>query len=278
MKIILNIFKYIIVIILTLSLIGLIILNILSNSFFSKDYILSKLNETNYYSKMYNNVESNFENYIGQSGLEKEVLENVITEKKIKNDTNIIITNIYENKKDEISTEEIKDNLNNNINEFLKGTYVTNAQKKSLADYVDLLCTEYKKTILNSKYEDKVSSVLQSVLSKSSIINKYLIISAIISSIILIVLNIKKIICGLKQITMSITSSGIILLIGKMYLCSKVKVNNLSILNEPFSDSLKNIINELLSKISFISIIEIITGLALIIIFNVLYAKKDKKE
>ena len=43
----------------------------------NKTYILQKLDETNFYSETYKIVESNFENYISQSGLDEEVLENI---------------------------------------------------------------------------------------------------------------------------------------------------------------------------------------------------------
>ena len=98
MKVVKSIIQYIIVTILALAVLALIIMNLFSSSILSKDYILSKLEEQNYYDKIYEDTKSNFENYIHQSGLDEEVLNDIVTKEKIKKDTNIIINNIYNGK------------------------------------------------------------------------------------------------------------------------------------------------------------------------------------
>ena len=62
--------QYIIATILALAILALVIINIFSSSVLSKEYILSKLQSQNYYDKIYEETESNFENYIHQSGLD----------------------------------------------------------------------------------------------------------------------------------------------------------------------------------------------------------------
>ena len=87
--------SYLLTISLALLLITTIFLYIANNTVLNEDYVLSKLEKNNYYDNIYNFVESNFEQYIYQSGLEETVIKNIVTREKIKNDTKIIIENIY---------------------------------------------------------------------------------------------------------------------------------------------------------------------------------------
>ena len=79
-----------------MALITFLLVNLFSTTILNEQYILSKLQEVDYYNKMYDYVQSCFEKYIGQSGLDEEILNNVVSKEKIKNDTQIIISNIYD--------------------------------------------------------------------------------------------------------------------------------------------------------------------------------------
>ena len=87
MKKLKTIVRYIISIILTIVLTAWIIINIASSTILDEQYVLDKFEETDYYSKIYTMAESNFENYIHQSGLDEEVLQGLITEEQLENDT-----------------------------------------------------------------------------------------------------------------------------------------------------------------------------------------------
>ena len=84
MNTIVKIFRFVLILVLTISIISLVFINIASSTILSKDYILGKLDETYYYMDIREELESNFENYVGQSGLDEEVFHNIITEEKIK--------------------------------------------------------------------------------------------------------------------------------------------------------------------------------------------------
>ena len=104
-----KIIQYIVATILALAILGLIIINILSSSILSKEYIIGKLQNQNYYEKIYQETESNFENYIHQSGLDEDVLKDIVTKEKIEKDTRIILNNIYNGMDEKIDTKEIKE-------------------------------------------------------------------------------------------------------------------------------------------------------------------------
>ena len=76
-------------------MISLGVMTIVFSTILDKNYVMQKLEETNFYADTYELVESNFENYIYQSGLDEEVLKNICTEEKVKKDINIMLSNIY---------------------------------------------------------------------------------------------------------------------------------------------------------------------------------------
>lgn len=120
MKIISNIIKYIVIILLIISIILTLAVKVLTSTILNKDYILGKLEETNYYKNIYNQVESNFENYIYQSGLDEDVIKGIISEEDIKSDTIQIINNIYNNKEvTEVNISKIEERLEKNIYDSL---------------------------------------------------------------------------------------------------------------------------------------------------------------
>ena len=184
--------KYIFAIILYLSLTIVVLINILNSTILSKEYILNKLEESNYYNNIYTEVENNFENYIYQSGLDPIVLENIVSRDKIKEDTNIIISNIYDGNNKGIDLEVIRNNLSTNIDKSLEDRYLSEENKKAINKFIDIIINEYEDTIMNTDYSSKINTGISSINNKINMINIIMIILVIISILSLILLNIKK--------------------------------------------------------------------------------------
>ena len=100
------------------------VLQILDKSI-SKEHVISKLEEIKIYDQIYDEVQSGFEEYIYQSGLEAEMFEDICTKEKIQNDLMSIIDSIYEGKEAIIDTSIIKQNLDNKINNYVNATDAT---------------------------------------------------------------------------------------------------------------------------------------------------------
>ena len=75
-------FIFVLVIALSFTFIG--VKSVVFKTIFNKEYVLEQMKNNNFYSETYKLVESGFENYIGQSGLDEEVIKNICTEDKIK--------------------------------------------------------------------------------------------------------------------------------------------------------------------------------------------------
>lgn len=276
MRIIKKIIKIIFSAILTISILLYILINLLSSTILKESYILSKLDQANFYQKVYEEVNSNFEKYIYQSGFDENVLNNVITEEKVKDDFKIIIDNIYNGTNQDINTETIKTNLTNNINSQL-GANISKTQQNSIDSFVDTILNEYTQTILHTQYENKINKAYTQINKYINLANKALLIIMAVLIILLILLNLKRLYRGVSYIGISMLSSGILLCIADIFIKMKVDIKNIVILNDTISKIIINVITELLANILKDGIILLVSGIVLIIIANLRRAYKKYK-
>lgn len=263
MKIVINILKFIIMLILVVCILFLGIKNIAFSTILNKNYVLNKLEETNFYSGTYELVKSGFENYIAQSGLEEEVLNNICTEEKVKNDIGIILNNIYNGTNEEIDTTEIANNLNANIDKL---DVRTSQNKSALDKFVQQICTEYKNTIINTKYENTIHDLLNKAIGIISKLQTIVTIVIVISGICLILLNIKNIFKLIGNIGTILLSSSIAILIVIKLINSNINVSAIKLFNNVFSNSIVTILQDILSKINNFGLIILTISIVIILI------------
>lgn len=276
MKILINILKFIIMLILVVCILFFGIKNIVLSTIMDKDYVLNKLEETNFYSGTYELVESGFENYIAQSGLEEEVLNNICTEEKIKNDIGIIINNIYNGTNEEIDTTEIANNLNANIDKL---DVRTSQNKSALDKFVQQICTEYKNTILNTKYENTINEILNKTTNLLEKLQTIVTIVTIISVICLILLNIKNISKLVGNIGTVLLSSSVAILVAINLINANINISAIKLFNNVFSSSIVTILQDILSKVNKFGIIILITSIVVILINAIInFIKTNQKE
>ena len=266
MKIITKILKFIVMTIIVLCLTYIGIKNIAFSTIFNKEYIIKKLDETNFYSETYKLVESNFENYIGQSGLEEDVIKNICTEDKVRKDINIILSNIYNGTKEEINTSEVANKLNSNIDEQ---NVRTAKNSEAINEFVEHICQSYKDTIISTKYDATINNQYEKIIQKLGKIETIIIVVLIISIIILIALNIKdllKILLNLQTISLAtaIMQFAITITINK-----NVNISGIKAFNEAFSMSIVTIIQDIFGKINKFGIILLIIYVISVIIYNI---------
>ena len=273
-----RIIQYIIAAILAIAMFGLIIINIISSTILSKEYILSKLQEQNYYEKIYEEAESNFENYIHQSGLDEEVLAGIVTKEKIEKDTKIIINNIYNGMEEKIEVEEIRNNLNEKINNSLNGK-ISSSEQKSIDTFVDTICDEYETTISHTNYEKKINSIIEKANKYINLAKKGLLVIIGGSVILLVLLTIKRIYRLIARIGTAFIIDGLIFIFAEKYISSKTRIDTIMLLNKGISDVLQSILNEILSNILKTGSIMLGLGIILTIIYGIIKSiRKAKRE
>lgn len=278
MKVIINIIKYIAIILLTCAIIELLIINIVSSTILSKQYVLSKLEETNYYEEIKKEIESSFENYIGQSGLDEDVIIDIVSLEKIKEDTNIIITNIYDGTEKTVDTTEIETNLKNNIEASLENKKLTITQQKAIDEYINKIASQYKQTMSHTSYENDINQMIKKVNQYIEMAKKVAIIGIAVLILLILILNYKKLIRGISQTGIALLSSGTFYVILKMYIDLKIKVSNIVILNDAISNAVRTVISDILSKIVQNGIILICCGIVMILVGNIIININKTKE
>ncbi len=271
------IIRYILIILLTVVIIAFVVLHIATSTILSKEYTLTKLEETGYYNGIYQEVENNFRNYIDQSGLEEEVMNNVITEDKVKKDVNIIIDNIYDGKNEEIDVTEIETNLNNNIEEYVAGKTGLKTNSVAIKTYIDKICEQYKTTMTHTEYEQQIHNGYAKILQYTSLANKVLLISMLVLVIIIFAICHSRIFKGISSIGVSILSSGILFVAINIFVNAKVKIDTITLLNSSVSNSLRAVINDIMGTISTYGYIMLGVGISLIILGNLIDSMKSRE-
>ncbi|MFR2571387.1 MAG: hypothetical protein ACLS90_06820 [Clostridia bacterium] len=261
-----NIIRYVLTFILTMALITFLLVNLFSTTILNEQYILSKLQEVDYYNKMYDYVQSCFEKYIGQSGLDEEILNNVVSKEKIKNDTQIIISNIYDGTKEEIDTQEIKENLKQNINNSLNNQKLTSSQQTAIDTFIEEIVKEYSNAMTHTSYENKINQQYVKFMKYLEIAKKAILVILGVSIIILVLVSLKRIYRAISMVGISLLSTGVLFEWVNWYINTKIKIQTITIFNDTISETVRNILQEILGKIQGQGIILLVLGIVLIII------------
>lgn len=280
MKIVKKIIQFLLMLILCSTVILLIFINLANSTIFNKEYILEKLAQTNYYAKIDEEITNEFENYILQSGLDESVLQGIVTQEKIEQDTKIIIDNIYEGTKTEISTTEIEENIKNNIRNTMDKE-LTATQQKTVNQYIEKIEEQYLNVMSHTKYEEKIHNIFIKIQEYLELGKKASIIAIAVVSLILIISNYKEILRAIPQFGSVILATGIFCTFINIFTNYKININNILILNSAISEALKSILQEILSKLQNAGYISIGVGILVIILgslINTYIYKKDIEE
>lgn len=275
MKVLINLLKFIFITILTICLITLCAITIASSTVLNKNYVMQKLEETDFYSGTYKLVESNFENYIYQSGLDEEVLNNICTQDKVKNDINIMLDNIYNGTNKTIDTTEISTNLNANIDKL---GIKTKQNEKAINEFVNHICNEYTDTLVHSKYENKINNVYKKAINGLNKIYNVLLIILAVDFIAILVVNNKKVSKDFQDCGIALMATSIFGIAGCQIVQAKVNIQGIKIFNDVFSNSLVTIMQDVFNKITSLSLGMLGVAIFVVAIYVAVVIKKETKE
>lgn len=253
MKIVKYVINPILSFLLILAILCSIAISLISKTILNKKYVLSKLDETEFYLQVSREVQSGFENYIYQSGLPEDTIKDLYAEELLKEDINSIIEYIYNGTEIKISSEKVRETLDNKINEYIstQNIKLTSQGKENIKQFEDLVVSEYSKNVNVSntlystakEYKEKVETVYKKIKNIPITI-------AIIVTIILILINIKEFLVALNWISISSLSAGILLKIGEHVISKNIDIDNLVVLAKSLSNLIINIAKEILFGIS----------------------------
>lgn len=271
MKIAVKIIKSILIIMLTTVVIGISAIKILSSTILDEAYVFRMLQKNNYYNSIYEDVKSSFENYIGPSGLDENILTDICTVEDIQKDTETILGNIYEGTDKNVNTDEIKQRVVKKINSVLGEK--TNSSQKNIEQFAEALGEEYINAISHTEYEEKINDVFKKVTKITTLGQKALFIALVVILVLLVVLNLKTIYLAICNIGIAGLSSGAFLVATNLIVNNRIKVEQIKILNDSISKVLQNISIDILNKINKYGMIIAIVGVICIIVGNIIKTK-----
>ena len=263
--------RFIVELTLVIAIVTFVIVQILNTTILSKSYVFYALEKSDYYDQIYELLESNFENYMQQSGLQEDILKNIVTKYRIEKDTKSLISNIYDGIIEDINTDDMEKDLIDKI--YTENPSLSSEQKKSVEDFVKEISNEYKNTILSINKEKELHAGYDKIMDYTKLANKVLIILIGASIILLIILNLKRYYKITANIGTSLLASGGILLVANIYTNIKIKIQYITIINTPVSEVVRDVFTDILSKILKYGITFAIVGLIMIIISNLIHNK-----
>lgn len=264
MKIVRKIISYILSVIVVTLMSVTIILAMINNVIFSKSNVKKHMNKVDYYTEISNIIKDSANNYIMQSGFDESIMDSVIPKEKINNDIDKVIDAIYEGKEIDISTEEIRANLDKNVQQYIQqNNYKVDDQtQKDIVKFEDKIESIYENSITYSK------NAVKQVVSYFKMAKRITRLALIAVSILLIIFAFITYKINKASFGISLLATGIICIFIKCYSVLNIAVNNILMINKTFSNLMINLINQVVQYIFISGIILTVLGIVFIIIFE----------
>ena len=225
---------------------------------FNEDYVLDLLNNHNYYQELYDNTLEEVSYYLEQSGLNEEVLKNVISVKSLKNEIITTIDNLYTNQKITVNTEEFQNNLATNINNYIKDNNIRVDNKDTVNILTKKLVNIYEEEISYNNTFEKVRPMFNKAYKLTKIVS----LISIIVSIITYLIN--RYIFKDRNIIASLFTNFVILVGLVLYTKYTIDINNIFFYNTSISNILMEFINSVLKCMLVTGIISFVLGLFIV--------------
>ena len=272
-----KIISYILSFILMLLILLMCLLVIAKSTILDEKYLISQLEETRYYERMNGEIIEQFKNYTIQSGLSDNVLENLFTEDKLKNDINSVVNSLYTGKNLKIDTTEIQENLKENVlEEVSKEGKTVDFEDEAMVEYIKAIEMAYESQVsYSTNAVNSIGENFSQIIKLASTAQNIVTVALVVMVILLILINIKQII-GLNYIAISGIASGLFILISKILLDKSTDLKNIMIINQATSQVIQNTINDILTKVTTAGIVLLIIGLISSILYNLILKKMSK--
>ena len=259
---------YFYLLLLTILLLGTTLISTIRATVLRPNYIINNLEKINYYDKVYNSINEEMQNYLIQSGLTSEVLSNIYTKEDIKNSLNNAIYTFYNNKKVSVDTNNVKTNLEDNINNYLIKHNIVITEKEGLDLFVKQMEEIYTNEIMISSKINNFNVYLAKVIKLADI-------AIIVLGITTLVLLVFGYFFYRKNVlTISLASAGELLVLSNYLLFNKIDVKNILFWSDNISLVIKTVIHDMSSKIYFLGFSFIISAIIIEIVYYI--TRKNK--
>lgn len=250
-----TIFGYLLIFIESIIFLLIALMTILKLTLLDSNYVKSAFEKNNYYKKLSSEIKTEMSYYTEQSGFDDSILENVFTERDVKNASERFINCIYTNTKFTINTKQLEDNLNKNIDEFLKDDNFKVTNSEEIQKFVKLMAKTYENEIKLMGYIDSVKGIIPKLEDKSDI----LLLILIMSFIVCILISIK--VLRRKEFSIIFYTTTILLIFVSFYIRNSIDINNISIYSKLVSNVIKSLVKNFLNIVMIVACISLGIGL-----------------
>lgn len=256
----------------SMCLLGFIILITLKITVLNPNYVIDKFVDNNYYVELDKDIKNEMSYYIGQSGFEEEILENLYTMDELEYIVNNFIKNFYSNGSLEVNKLSVENKLRSNINNYIDNRVIEIGNQKDLDKFINEMGNIYENKITYSKMFNKYSNLI-------SKLNNYVIIVLILCIIFVVMLYI-VLKYGLKKNVFAISLLTVSIIIGLIlyYLGNMMFIDDLYIFNKYSSLVIKDILLSMFRLYSRITVVCFVIGSMLAIINTDYWLEKKKKK
>ena len=265
-----KIISYIVACILGIGILAEVVVIGIYNTVFNRDKLEHSLVESNYYYNMYEIIINNLEGYRLQSGFGEHIFDNVVTEDMVRSDIKDVINSLFANQKIEISTEELENKLEQNIQKEVqeKNYRIDDEARASIDNFKKVISESYKMNIMYS--ETSMSDINKSFKDNEKKLRTAMIVLLIIDVVVAaIIFKIRR-----SSIGIGLLIAGTFLLVARFYSGVSVTINNIMVFNWAFSATATFVLNKLVQGLFISGIVLVVLGIAWICVFEYLRSKK----
>lgn len=235
----------------------IILVSIIKLTVYNKNYVLKSIENDDYYSKVYEEINSDMKNSLLSSGLDESILKGLFTKNDLKKETKNLIGSIYSGSNYKVDTDTFKERLNTNIDKFLKEKNIQVTDQKSLDTFVSNIVSVYEKEISLYGY-------LQNYVNKFVKIGNLLDVAMIVMIILLLIcFIILRYPLHRRYSGVICMSACLMLLFFKSYIYEQIDMKNILIISDSFSSLLRRILLDINDKMLLAAFILLIVGILL---------------
>ena len=260
-----KIISYILAIVLTMLISAAFLLISVNFTILNKDNVKKQLHEVDYSYRICDIIVDSTNDYILQSGFDESILSKDFIRQEAQTDISNVMDSIYYGAELKVSSDEIKQKLYENIEKYIaENDYeVSEETRNDIETFKTTIVDKYEKNVVYAK--DSIQEIANYVQKAKRIVLIAIIVVTVLAIIIAIVMfKLHK-----PAIATSLLATGIMFTAVKFYSEINIAVNNILILNRPFSDFIIRLVKQVLQSIMIAGIVFIVFGLVLAVIFEI---------
>lgn len=248
--------RYILILVLAVSITLFTFLNEASTTVLTKDYVMSKLEENGYYDKVYEELKSTFENSQKQLPVENVDLSDLISEELIKEEAKQMVSNIFDGTDTSVDVEEMRVNVTARINDAVANEKIklSAADEGTIETFTNKVCDEYSNAVNQTDTMQKIRDIYMKVLTLTGLVKKSLLITMLVTLLLILGICYRRVFKVLSSAGTALLLAGLVDVGSKFLVESNQtmlieKINNILSLNNATTNVMQNVLSDFMQRV-----------------------------